>query len=358
MAGDARGNTWPRSGEADALLALKAAARAAPGWWAHRAHVLERAVEALVSDPDPGASVATTLGLEPAELAASQADLADVLRLALRAGADARGELAIVAPHWSGLVRDSAQSVLRALASGACVIAVSDPALPMAMQAVAGALAHADLPAGAFALVHDDGETTLAALLEHATGGVFVGSGTQDRVRRMRVLAERNVALRTELVEHCNRTAVVRQEDDVRSAAHRIAHAAFGRAGALSGQAPGQVGRVACHERAFSSFTAELLAHFDADTTPAIPMRAAATLLHGARARDLGLDEGATLLRSGAAGGVLPIVFTNVEEYMRLAALSRPAPILCLMRATSDAAAEELRERLDHSPAAEDLAAE
>lgn len=306
-------------------------------------------------DPDPGGRVATTLGLEPAELAASQADLAEVLRRALRVGADARGELAIVAPHWSGLVRGAAESVLRALARGACVIAVSDPELPMAMQAVASALAHADLPAGAFALVHDDGETTLAALLEHAPAGVLVGSGTQDRVRRMRVLAQRNAALRAELAELCNRTALVRQDDDVRIAAHRIAHAAFGRAGALSGQAPGQVGRVACHERAFSRFTAELLSMLDADTTPAIPIRAAATLLHGARARDLGLDEGATLLRSGAAGGVLPIVFTNVEEYMRLAVLSRPAPILCLMRAPSDAAAEELCERLDHSPAAEDL---
>ena len=92
------------------------------------------------------------------------------------------------------------------------------------------------------------------------------------------------------------------------------------------------------------------------------------------RAWALGIDEGATPICGGdppvrpaeppprAAppdeGGpprgraprvVPPVVFTNVEAHQRLAWLSRPAPMVVLMRAPSDEAARELADALERS---------
>jgi hypothetical protein len=58
------------------------------------------------------------------------------------------------------------------------------------------------------------------------------------------------------------------------------------------------------------------------------------------RVRELGLDEGATLIAEGGPasrvenewGNLFPLVFTNVEPGMRLARLERPMPVLLLQR--------------------------
>lgn len=61
--------------------------------------------------------------------------------------------------------------------------------------------------------------------------------------------------------------------------------------------------------------------------------------------REEGLAEGATLIHEGAPGEsrrpsrramMGPLVFTNVEAHMRLAAWSRPAPVLLLMRSSAE----------------------
>jgi hypothetical protein len=71
-----------------------------------------------------------------------------------------------------------------------------------------------------------------------------------------------------------------------------------------------------------------------------VPRERATAAALGA-ARDLGLDEGATLIHEDAgvgsrrAGGgaiLVRLVFTNVEPHMRVAALRRPMPLLSILR--------------------------
>jgi hypothetical protein len=111
-----------------------------------------------------------------------------------------------------------------------------------------------------------------------------------------------------------------------------------------------------CHERSFSRFSAALLAELErtGDFERPVPLLERATRLHLGHARTLGLDEGATpvLVRRESAASV----FTNVDERMRLAALARCAPLLVLLRATSDEDAEAIAARLDGDARAEDLA--
>ena len=111
----------------------------------------------------------------------------------------------------------------------------------------------------------------------------------------------------------------------------------------MSGQLPGQVGLVTVDPRRLSAFTEELLAALEVEhvAEPCLPFvdRGLGALLEGQR--DLGLDEGATLIHEGLMSGSRPsgqsaklarLIFTNVEPRMRLLASSRPAPILLLVR--------------------------
>jgi len=194
-----------------------------------------------------------------------------------------------------------------------------------------------------------------------------------------------------------NASFLVWQASDPAVCAREVVKRAFGRAQSLYGQRPGSIGRVLCHERQLSRFTAELLAEIERDPEAARPLaaREIATLDHLRRAQELGLDEGATLLcsressaqnasarrglharepapdvapvsrRAGAAPSreprpeamLWPAVFTNVEEHMRIAWLGRPAPFLCLMRVASDESGAALARTLDGDPVAEDLSA-
>lgn len=194
-----------------------------------------------------------------------------------------------------------------------------------------------------------------------------------------------------------NASILVGQASDPAACAREVVERAFGRAQSLFGQRPGSIGRVLCHERQFSRFTAELLAEIerDHDATRPLAAREIATLDHLRRAQELGLDEGATLLCSressvqsaaaqrrshardpapdvapvsrapGSAPSreprpeamLWPAVFTNVEEHMRIAWLGRPAPFLCLMRVASDESGAALARTLDGDPVAEDLSA-
>jgi hypothetical protein len=199
-------------------------------------------------------------------------------------------------------------------------------------------------------------------------------------------------APRLELEVLRNRTRVVTRDEDVEAAAEDVVQRAFGRARSLSGRRPGSIARVACHERAFSRFSAALLERLDRDPDVASPLsaRERSELDHLRRARELGIDEGATLVfsrervarhedrdaeardaratsarsmppalsRDRRAEAILwPAVFTNVEEHMRLAWLGRPAPVLCLMRVASDERGAALAEEIDGDPRAEDLSA-
>ena len=67
------------------------------------------------------------------------------------------------------------------------------------------------------------------------------------------------------------------------------------------------------------------------------------------RAFALGHDEGATAIFTGFDRIDLPfpLVFTNVEERMRLMRLARPAPVLCLLRVVDEARGHALATAID-----------
>src|SRR6185436_20219292 len=100
-----------------------------------------------------------------------------------------------------------------------------------------------------------------------------------------------------------NRTHAIDADADVDLEARNVVALAFGRVAALSGQAPGQVARVACPVRSFSRFTEALLAalHAAPDVARPLPVVERDTTEHARRARELGIDEGATLVETSRA---------------------------------------------------------
>ncbi len=362
---------WPRSGRADAHAALAAAAQGGPRWTrtprSERAQLLREAARRLDAAPDPIGLIAARLSLEPSELAVHVEGLGSMLahviadeRTALGVPFGGMGGVAIHAPHWSEILREPARRLFAALAAGKSVVLLSDRRLPMAADAIASALAAAGLPPGAWSLLHDDGATALRELLSHEV--VDAVCAAAPRAELQRVAREARARRALELVPLCNTSHVVGLADEPSSAAARVIEAAFGRARALSGQAPGQIGRVVCHERVFSKFTAALLAGLetDRDLLHPIPPIDALAESYTSRVRELGIDEGATLLYppSSAAAPLNAerlnaLVFTNVDPFLRLAALSRPGPCVCLMRVVSDVAGAALAQSFD--AAVEDL---
>lgn len=353
---------WPRSGRADVQAALAAAESGRLAWRrtprSERAHLLREAARALDAAPDPGGWIAARLSLEPSELAVHTEGLGPLLE---RAIADERPEhrgpsdgLAIHAPHWSEIVREPARRIFSALLAGEPVVLLSDRRLPMAADAIASALASAGLPPGVWSLLHDDGATALRELLSVAHVGAVCAAAPRAELQRLASESKENRVL--DLVPLRNTSHVVGLADDPHASAARVIEGAFGRARALSGQAPGQIGRVLCHERSFSTFTAALLAGLETgrDIQHPIPPIDALAEIYASRVRELGIDEGATLLHPTTPEGAEEnadrlgaLVFTNVDPFLRLAALSRPAPCVCLMRVVSDAAGAALAQSFD-----------
>lgn len=369
---------WPRSTRDDLELAVGALSRrpAVPSEPGGLGGVLERAAAALARDPDPDGTLAASLGLEPRELARTfdglEGELADVcdawapLRGVQRGagggagcasgGADSRGgrALALVRVHWSELYAGLARELVPLFAAGASAVVLSDPTVPELAELFAGALATAGLPAAALAVLHADHDELVRAAVDGDTFDSVRLVGLEPlgaRVERWRAagggahfgagVVARERATRVEFRAPGSSTARVRRDDDPRARAHEVLRAALGRAASLSGQRAGQIGRVVCHPRAFSAFTGELLRilRSEREYREPLPFLDPDLAGHVRRARELGLDEGATLIHegpdevacaSGSAAGW--IVFTNVEPHMRIASLTRPAPLLSLMR--------------------------
>lgn len=377
---------YARSGAADVEAAFAAARAAEDAWWtlgrAGRREILARAARDLADDPDPGGLLALRLGLSGDELSTHFQDLPERLERALADPAAAfldrriteRG-LLLLAPAWGELVSAPASALFAALVLGRAAIAVSDPVAPTIAESLVDALARAGLPGGVLAVLHDDGDDALRAAAGSGVPTYVLGSGFPERVRRLERMAGRpggagfGAGVRTVPVAAIDlrilrsRSCVVAGSEDLARRAAEIADQAFGRSRTLSGQLPGQVGRVSVHPRAFSRFTEELLVVLrksdDLDRPVPIVDRESEDELR--RARVLGLDEGATLIfdgrayeptgTDGSAGAegtgagpagsspddldeaiLAPSVFTNVEERMRLASLVRPTSILCLLR--------------------------
>ncbi|MBI5362310.1 MAG: aldehyde dehydrogenase family protein [Planctomycetes bacterium] len=389
----------PRSSAADVSAALDFLAAAEPAWRARaesdRRALLVRGAELLAREPDPGGAFARLLGWTAAEAESATEHIEDELVGAVREGAravlgaafGARSGIVLVRRDWSELAGGVAREVLALLALGRGVLLLSDPAAPMVAEALARALAELGEPLP-LALLHEDGHASLQhALRDARVRGIAVSapSARMREIERWLNDAARGAAHASgfgagldepptperALRVLRNSSRLVARACDPSTEAAEIVAGAFGRTAALSGQAPGAIGRVLCHERVFSRLTAALLDELARSPDVARPL---ATLdpalhLHHRRAFELGLDEGAAPVftaadRSAPAEpmeperALAPIVFTNVEEHMRLAWLGRPAPLVCLMRVESDARGQELAAALDRDPLAEDLSGE
>ncbi|MCC7011558.1 MAG: aldehyde dehydrogenase family protein [Planctomycetes bacterium] len=357
---------WPRSRAADVRAALRANATAADGWSAlaraRRWELLARIAdaldfEALARELEPD------LGLDAGEARARCEE--DVFRFRealelLRDGEPASG-VGVFRAHWSDFVGGLAMRVAPHLLAGQAVLVLSDPRLPRAAEALARACERAALPAGVITLLHDDGSECGDCALESA-GLAFVR--WKERDERLDELVSRH-AVRVEtswqLWRATNATTVVESSADPALEALRVVESFCGRSSTLSGQHPGAIARVLCHERLFSRFTEELLGRLETapDVRHAVPALDADLDDHLRRAWSLGLDEGATPIFGSAPSdrgdsdvsrGACGIVFTNVDPRSGLARLTRPAPVLGLIRVASDSRARELQRELDGSP--------
>jgi len=371
---------WPRSGSADLARALEGLRRGAPAWHglgaAERAGVLGAMLDRWQDDPRDLDALAAFLGF-------AEGDLDDALEGALEEGDRCLsaapdgdpGPLLARVPAGEllvGLVRE----VLPTLLAGEPVLLFADPDLPQVARGFVARLAEDERLAGAVALLHEDRTACLGAALD---SGAFEraylpgflrgaqGAGEpDDSVPSLRQGSVRTTfgagllggaevsSTRLENRPLRNGVALVLDGDDPRREARRVAQAAFGPRVSLSGQAAGQVGQVLCHERSLSAFTAALLERVEElAAQPACPLFTRGLRAHVAELRRLGLDEGATLVVDGLEGPtgfrgaskraiLTPSVFTNVEPSMGLAKATRPAPVLALLRTTSDTEARAL----------------
>lgn len=362
--------SWPRSRSLDLRDALEAA-QGASAWAAtpvgERCEVVARALDLLADDPDPDGISARATGLDAGELDEHM----DALWTRLDGAADEdpwRGSRnpILCAPHWSEFFSGYADAIL-ALEDGHTVCLVSSLPLPALADRLAETLQTAGVTPGAFNVLHDDQSGALRCASELAASGPVGGfclSGPIDppvapvQSRTGRALPRKDLHFgaglqsrvasenkpRREFRRLSRGAAFVGLDEDIEVAAERILQRGLGRP-VLGGQLPGQAGLVTCDPRVFSRFTEALLMRLD---TPEWAQKGLYCDPDVVRelllARELGLDEGATLIAesgpwaggsspSESAGGSLGwLVFTNVEPTMRLAGLTRPAPMLLLMR--------------------------
>lgn len=354
---------WPRSGAEDARRALEAAASAGAEWQrlgrARRVAELRRVAEALETGA-VSAALAPDLGLGADELRGRIDEelfrFREALELLLE-GPEERGVGAFLA-HWSDLVGGLGARVARSLAAGRTLVVRSDRRLPRAAQLLAQAFERAGLAGGPLCVLHGDQpdlDTTLAG--SPAVASVRVREADSALSAWLpRAMARPETIW--ELWRVANASLALSESCDVGLAADDCVERFLGRSTTLSAQFPGSIARVLCPERLFSRFTEELLASLDRspDARRPVPALDADLTDHLAHAWALGLDEGATPLRGedplGRAGGDGPagLVFTNVAPRSGLARLTRPAPILALVRVPSGVDAAELQRELDGEP--------
>ena len=381
--------SWPRSGLADLAGALAALRAETPAWRAtgreQRAAVLGRVLDVWQENGAGSDLIARGLGLE-------DGDLDEDLEKALEAGDrlleseptdDAGDERPVLCrPAGAELHGGLVERVFPPLLAGRGVLLVSDADLPHVVADFVEQLALAAPSGVPLALLHDDRPTTLLAALESrefaraSVGGASVEldelrARYERRVSSTATLPARELApfgvgvievpgTRLDFVPTLNCDRIVRSDDDPELAAHEVYEAAFSAVGALSGQRPGSVARVICHERSFSRFSESLLALIDAAEEEGDPLCWVFTRGLRRYAEELfrlGLDEGATLVRGGpgarvglqrsSANAILaPSVFTNTELTQGVVRASRPAPVISLLRARSDAEAEAMSREL------------
>lgn len=363
---------WARSSARDLSLALDDAEDASAGWLragpAARRVEIERAIHQLALEADADGLLSRALGLDASEIAVHTENLAHDLLRALdvpqtdlaRGPIGAREGPLFLATDWTEMWFDPARRLFFALVSGRTAVVLSDGRAPMIADAFARALRH--LPPGVVAIVHDDGRTCLRRAIEeprfqsvHLPIAGDDDLEIEERARQHAVELTATFASRSaiDLRRLACQSFVVPDGSDLEAAAHHVVTRAFSRAHALSGARPASIGRVLCSARQFSRFTECLLAVLDHDGDVARPIASVQSSLapHVERAFKLGHDEGATAIFTGPAEShlVFPLVFTNVDERMRIARLSRPAPVVCLFRTRGEADGFALAARLENT---------
>lgn len=354
---------WPRSAAPDVDAAFDALERAAGAWAerprGERLRIVAAASRALVDDPDPGGDLAAAVGLEADEaFPRPDPERLDPRGLDGAAGLRAGGEIAVVGAHAAELLEGPARATFAELARGRAVLLLSSGALPEAAERIARALFEAGLPRAVLALVHEDGDTCIAAAIEHGRAASLRVCAAREWVDALRRRIERvplrasfgaGVSAGTEFATPLlDVPRSVRLDADPAAdpaeVARRVARGAFDRRETLGGQRAGRIGWVRIAPRAFSRVTAALLDELEGSgdryrpaswLDPGTPKRLETLRVQG-------VDEGATLIhehrgaasrsRSGRAT-LLRLVFTNVEPGMRLAQDLDAAPVLLLARA-------------------------
>ena len=345
---------WPVSGanEIDAAIdgcptsSDEDAASSGPGSTAVALEAAARRLEANGS-----ALLARRVGLREDELARDLRGLSAEVHDAIgRAHVSTRtGELALVLPDWSELLRGPLVDAAEELMRGRSVLLAADARAPMAVDEVASALLAAGIPSSHVAVVHGVAEEGIARAVGAGRVVSVRATGDRTQIKELRARCERAGVGEQRLRLLRAQSASVGPDDDPELRAQEIIAQAFDRVTTLSGQRHGQIGRVFCHARQFARFTAALLAGIEADESARDPLPAIdrAAFERIRREWEAGLDEGATLIAggealvgdadSGPAAGprsrrVSPSVFTNVEPPMALLARQAPMPIVCLVR--------------------------
>jgi acyl-CoA reductase-like NAD-dependent aldehyde dehydrogenase len=367
---------WPRSGSRDLEAALGASARAEGAWSALRPRErrtrLESALERWVGDRRRDAITMAALGCTSLELDSFvDAAAREVERLFERServpnAFDPRaGGANVLLADWTEAWSGPARFAFGALLAGRALVLVADPRLPMIADGLAEALAPS--AGGVLSVLHDDGRTVIRAALAHEdVARVHLPSISEVADECL----ERGESERTTVIERgfgagievacekklsvrvlSNASYIVSADAPLESQAGEVVDRAFGRVASLSGFAPLRIGRVLVPTRSFSRFTElllEILEH-DPDASEPLGLARAVARPHVERAFALGHDEGATAVFTGFEARALsfPLVFTNVEERMKLARVARPAPVTCLMRVKNAAAAREVAARID-----------
>mgnify|MGYP002631431008 CR=1 FL=1 len=347
---------WPRSGLADLELALDGLEARAGAWGELSTKARRKRLEALLDGwQGDGAGVdqlAEVLGLDAGdldhelELALECAD-----RVLTRRGPGPGPVFVHISATqlFVGLMR----AVLPALLDGAPVLILSDPDLPWVAAEFVWQFGADELVGDALALLHDDRSTCLPGALAET----YFERAVLSEVPESEAPESGDLELR--LQPSSNRSFAVFEDMDPVEAAEGVWRRALDPARQLSGQRDGQVGRVFCHERRFSEFVSAMLARVDREEN-AQGCRCFVRDLYPYldRQSGLGLDEGATLLRGGPGEGagfraqrrkaiLRPSVLTNAEPMMGLVRATRPAPLLSIIRARTDAEALAARDRFD-----------
>jgi len=357
------GERWPRSGPEDARRALEVAARSGAAWRslgrARRVEELRRVAQALETGA-VSAALAPDLGLESDELRGRIDEelfrFREALELLVEGPEDAG--VGVFLAHWSDLVGGLGARVARSLAAGRTLLVRSDRRLPRAALLLAQAFERAQVAAGPLCVLHGDQPDLDQALATQPLVRFVRVRETDSVLTRWRARAASRHETIWEFWRVSNATLIVADGADPRAAAADCVERFIGRSTTLSGQFPGSIARVLCPERLFSRFTEELLASLErrADARRPVPALDADLTDHLAHAWALGLDEGATPLRGedplGRAGGAGPagLVFTNVAPRLGLARLTRPAPVLALVRVPSGVEAAEHQREHDGEP--------